>query len=490
MLEKSLFVFLVFCTTLLPLYSNDVTGNVEEEPEYIIRNVSYTIDGKTRERVLKHYLDIKSGESFVGESELLTFLDDKQKLINNQRTLAGGSIVTSYSEDPKNPEIIFVDLEVFVKDTWNYILLPYANYNSNDGFLLSLRARNYSFFGSMEKLSMNLDYLKPNNEKAEYSINGGFKLPFYLGGYNWKFSFDEDLTVSPDAPVKVITEAGIAIDIPLNSLTWQASIDQEYYLNEDGETDEDGYYMRTAARFGSSIPTGLNFPYLGEVTYTPGIISSYAYKPFGTLSEDRKGYEIGGEHGALAGQVNWYENFRDGIRFSVDQNLRYNYTRELWKSDQEVEIQLHKFFGWGGISSRVQGFYLYNGADNDIEEIGEPIRGILNDRINGNAGLFINLDFPVKIWIWFLDRWFEGHISPFFDYALIKPEGGDFTLTDGWYGAGVEGFAFLKAARSIYLRFSLGVDLEAVLDGKLPGDRASRDGEHIYELSLGLGHHY
>ena len=482
MLRKSVFILLIFCSVLLPLYSDGVGIDVKGEIEFIIRNVNYTIDGKTRESVLIHYLDIKSGESFVSKDNLLAFLDDKQQLINNQRTLAEGSIEPGYSEDPENPEVIYVDLEVFVRDTWNYILLPYAKYDSNEGFLLSLRGRDYNFLGSMERLSLNLDYIKPDNERAEYSFNGGFDLPFFIGGYNWKFSFDEDFTVSPDNPLEVYTKAGISVDIPLSSLTWQASVKQEYHLNEDGETDDDGYYMKTAARFGSSIPTGLELPLLGRMAYSPAIITSYAYKPFNSLSEDRKGYELGGEHGVSAGRINWHGNFRDGTSFSVDQNLRYNFPRELWLSDMDAELEFHKSFGWGGVSSRFMGNYLYNSTD---EEIGEPIRGIMNARLDGNAAVFVNLDFPVKIWIWFLDRWFEGHISPFFDYALVKPEGGDFALSDGWYGAGIEGFAFLKAARSIYLRISLGVDLEAILNGAVPQSFGIYD-----ELFIGLGHHY
>jgi len=487
MLNKIIFLLLISIVALFPLYSDGTKSDGKAEPEFIIRNINYTIDGTTRESILSHYLNIKSGQSFASKDDLLNCLDTKVQLIDNQRTLAQGSIDASYSKNPNNPDITFVDLEIYIKDSWNYIVLPYAKYDSNEGFLLSLRGRNYNFLGGMETLSINLDYLKPDGGASEYSLNGGLELPFYLWGYDWNFSFDEDVIVSPDSPVSIETKAGISMDIPLNNLTWQASINQEFYLNKEGESDADGYYMITAARVGGSIPTGLDLPLLGKMNYAAGIITSYAYKPFDVLSEERKGYELGGQHGISAGQINWQGNFRDGISFSADQNLRYNFTRELWLSNMDIELQYHKFFGWGGISSRLKGFYLYNRTG---EGIGGPIRGILNSRLNGNSAIFLNVDFPVKIWIWFLDRWFEGHISPFFDYALVKPDGGDFSLTEGWYSAGIEGFAFFKAARSIYLRLSLGVDMEAILDGALPGDPAPRDGESIYALYLGLGHHY
>jgi hypothetical protein len=486
MITKALIPF-IFVLFLYPIFAENSSDNEVNNDKYIIREIIYTIEGKTRESVLSHYLDIKSGESFSTEEEFTLFIEDKLQLIDNQRTLADGSIETIFIRDPNNPGKNFVDLEVYVKDTWNYIVLPYPKYDSNTGFLLSLRGRDYNFFGSMETLFLNLDYLKLNTGGSEYSLNGGFVLPFYLWDYNWEFSFDENVTISPDEPLEIYTKAGLSLEIPMDNITWQASIDQYYYLNEDGVTDEDGYYMKTAARIGSLIPTGLDIPLFGEMNYSPGIISNFAFKPFDDLSEDRKGYDLGVEHKLSAGRINWLGNFRDGITIYADQDLKYNFTTDLWLSSQNIELQFHKALGWGGISSRLKGSYLYNSTGTDI---GEPIRGILNNRLDGDASLFLNLDFPVKIWIWFLDRWFEGHISPFFDYALVRPENGNFSLDEGWYSAGIEGFAFLKAARSIYLRVSLGVDLEAIFDGAMPGEPAPRDGASIYSLFVGLGHHY
>ncbi len=487
MLQQSVFQIFLLCIVILPLHPDTGSGNNIKKTQFVIRELEYKIDGKTRENVLSNYLDIKSGDSFASENDLQLYLDDKLQLINNQRSLAGGEIKTTYTKDSQNPGRSFVDLEVNVRDTWNYILLPYAKYDSNEGITISLKGRNYNFLGSMETLKLNLDYLLTNDIESEYSLNGGFDLPFYLWGFNWKFGFDENLTLSQLQLFQAYTKTSISVDIPLNKLIWQASVNQEYYLNKDGETDADGYYLRNAASFCSSIPTGLNLPLLGELSYSPGIRTSYAYKPFDNLSEDRRGFEIGVINGVIAGRINWQGNFRDGAAFSFDQDLRYNFTRGLWLSNLDTEFQFHKTFDWGGFSSRIKGFYLYNSTDTDI---GEPIRGILNSRLDGNAAVFVNLDLPVKMWIWFLERWFEGHISPFFDYALVKPENGNFSLNEGWYSGGLEGFVFLKAARAIYLRMSLGVDLQAIFSGASLGDSAPRDGAQIYTIFIGLGHHY
>ena len=457
------------------------------ESVYSIRDVSFQIDGSTSESVLRHYLNIIPGTEFSGAEELQSYLSEKQQLIANQRTIAEGRIDAFYEPDSGSAGLIFVDLVVIVSDTWNYFILPYAKLDSNTGFLLSLRGRNYNFLGRMKTLAVDLDYTKLFTSGSEYSAGSRFAYPFYLWDYNWIFDFDGDVTVSSVNPLYAYSRFGVTVDIPLDHLTWQASVNQYYYLNEDGADDADGFFMKTAARFGSSIPLGLNIPGVGEVRYSPGIITNYAYKPFGTLSEERKGYDLGTEHELSAGQIDWQGNFRDGTEVSVYQMLKYNFTRRLWLGYSDFEIQYHKAFGWGGFSSRLKGFYLYNDTG---EDLGEPIRGVLNNRLDGNGAFYLNCDFPLKLWVWFLDPWVEGHISPFFDVALVKPENGKYNLSDAWYGGGLEGFVFFKDARSIYLRASLGVDLQAVAEGAGLGDPAPRDGASIYEVFIGLGHHY
>ena len=65
------------------------------------------------------------------------------------------------------PELQAVTLDVYTRDTWNLIALPYFKYDSNSGLLLALRGRDYNFFGTMQTLTLNLDYFP--NSGATYS---------------------------------------------------------------------------------------------------------------------------------------------------------------------------------------------------------------------------------------------------------------------------------------------------------------------------------
>src|SRR6056297_1611585 len=383
----SVFFIIFLLTAALLLAVEEATDEaVAKDPTvYSIRDVEYQIDGKTRKRVLAQYLGIEKSERLQGRQALDEYLVEKHQLIKNQRTLSGGSITSSFEPDPERPNVVFVDLKVKVSDTWNYLVLPYGKYDSNDGLLLSLRGRNYNFLGGMETLEVNLDYLKPSVEENEYSLNSALKIPFYLYGFEWKFDFEEDVSISADDPTYFYTKAGLSLDIPMNFLTWQASALQEYYLNKDGDDDPDHWYLRSSGRFGSSIPLGFELPGFTEVNYNPALITSANYKPGDRLSTDRRGYELGVEHGITTGRIDWRKNFRNGAELDFTQNLRWNFQRARWLSDFNTELQMHKTLGFMGISSRLQGFYHYGGAQ---EDAGGPIRGILDSRINAESGFF------------------------------------------------------------------------------------------------------
>ena len=469
---------------------------------YVIRSVSYEIDGRTRPAVLAHRLDIEEERRFETRTMLEVYLEDKEQLLANQRTLANGTILPSYEQSSTEAEVVYVDLEVRVEDTWNLILLPYGKYDSNEGLEISLKGRDFNFLGRMNEIALNFDYLirdwAQDSERSGYdfTLYNSFELPFYAYGLDWHVGFTGDLTYNtPEtldvtqsgAPLQANTTFTFGLDIPLEYQRWETELIQEYHLNEEGFDDPDGYYYRTTLRFGSSIPTGLELPFSDEITYSPYLFTGFSYKPGDVLSEERRGYEAGFQNSLSAGRVDWMGNFRSGNKAVLESTLKRNFTRARWLGSASAEYQYHNEWGWGGVSSRTGFFYRYGSVK---EEAGDTIRGILDRRVHGNLGAYTNLAFPTRMWIGFLDRWFEGHVSPFFDYAVVRPEGDSFDLRDAWYGAGVEGFAYAKFARSLYLRLSFGVDVEAMLEGGGLSTPAERDGGAPYEIFIGLGHHY
>jgi hypothetical protein len=128
-----------------------------------------------------------------------------------------------------------------------------------------------------------------------------------------------------------------------------------------------------------------------------------------------------------------------------------------------------------------------------VEDAGDVLRGILNEEIWADRMLSLNLEFPFKIFTARPSDWFnksemrifnfDMYLSPIVDIALVHLSG---NLNDQpplrmYYTGGFEALVFPEFMRSLYLRVSAGIDLEALIkNGKLSES----------ELFIGLGHFF
>ncbi len=466
----------------------------EEEPRktYRIRSVTVRVDGRTRPEVLRRTLDIRKGREFVHKGELKSYLADKRLVLRNQRIIAESDIRVSYEQSSINPELVLVDLRVVARDTLNRFALPYAKYNQNIGLLIGLSGRDYNFLGGLEALELDLDYINYDmgspGEKSgsSFRIKSLFAVPFYGLGGDWKLKFDGSLTSNTEGPLQSNLEVSINYDYPLERLILHSTVTQEYHRYEEAWDDPDVYYLRSAFRMGSSIPIGISLPVSREISYAPEVFIRGNYKPGDTLSLRRRGYELGFRHSLSAGRVDWIGNLRRGTQIELRHVPRYNFTRERWISEVSGEYQFHSAWRGAGFSGRA-GFFVQKGEQR--KAAGELLRGILNRRITGDLGVYANAELPVRFDTLFLDQWIEAYVSPFFDYALIRPDGEALESEDSWYGTGVELLNFAKFARSVFVRISLGVDGEALFTRGL-SEPAPQDGDTPFELFVGIGHHY
>jgi len=462
------------------------SGPVMEGDGYRISSKrSYHIEGVTQRYILDNYLNFDEKHIFATMAELDEYIEEKEQEILNQRIFDSGRIVYEIRKTADGPDEVILD--IYVEDTMNVVVLPYGKYDSNEGLLLSLRGRHYNFLGSMQPLEANLDYWYTDAAENEVSLNSTFSMPFRFWNHEWVLDVSEDATYKEADPFELKLGADLGVYLPFWDVRWKLTYSQDYNLNDDGDADEDGYYLESGLKFGGGIHTGLDI--LGhEVKYSPSISSSVAYKLDEEISEGRRGPDSTFSHSVGFGRVDWIENFRRGFYLEFSNSNNYNYYQDDWDYEFKGEFQGHLAGSWIGLNSRIKGFYLIDDLDDDA---GGPIRGVLDTRIDDvDAGVYLNLDMPFPMWIWFMSRWFTAQLSPFFDAGYFMYVGEEADWDPLWYAAGIEGFAYLKKSRSIYLRVSLGVDLQAMLEGGGLTDPAGRDGDPRYELYIGLGHHY
>lgn len=464
-----------------------------------LRSIEYEVRGRTLPYFLGRAAELVEGREFKDMAALDAYLARARQLLLNERVLDSAEIepaIGPAEADGRTP----VDLVVRVKDTWNIIALPYFKYDSNDGLLLSARARDYNFLGTMLPLRINFNY-EYEDDEAVWGGEFDFSYPFPALGLDWSLDFSGglDFYAEGDNPVASLG-MGLTTSYKLGPGAVDAGLSQRFRFNaRDSSTSEyeDAFFMTTGASLGYGLPlwTSPNGERLRLRPYA-GVSGNWA---FAELSDARLSNNptLSGGAGLSYGTVHWLGNFRDGWRASADASVSYTVPNEALSRGVSGTAAYHKSFGWFGMSARIRGFYNFDDAS---DAAGDALRGILNKRAVTDAAYVVNLDLPVRVINfkpsqWFEKDWmrlfdFEQHWSPFFDFSQGHYDDSWFLVTKGFYGAGMEVITYPSIMRSFYIRISAGWDIVEVLSNRTLSGRSSRDGATIRELFIGLGHHY
>lgn len=493
-INRSFLPLLLIVLVVLPVLAQ------EGETPYIITEVEYEIDGRTRQWALEDVVSIREGLEFATTEDLLLFLADQTQILVNQRQLH--EVAISYEERPIEDDVAIrpVVVTISVEDTLNIIALPYFKYDSNSGLLLSLRARDYNFFGTLQELSVDFDYERTEDDENLYTVTAEFALPFNMFERRWRLTFKQEfeyeasqLELAGDS-IDFEISAGLGYDFRWLEQTWTASYTQGYRLMT-ADPDDD-HYLESRFALQTTIDTGVDMPGFGVLTYNPEVFTQIKYWPEG-ISDERAGLEPGFTHSLGAGRTDWIGNYRNGQTIRLGNENIYNFDNNDAHYSVEFEVAWYRKLRqptaavWpkAGVSSRFYSFYYIDGVDEDQDDAAKEARGILNDRMNGDLGLFVNADAAITVWT--LRPIFEGQLGGFFDVAYVRDTTGTFyedtafdAERDLKFGGGIEVIAFPLFARSLYIRGSYGVDLREVAQGTSPLSGSIR------EIYIGLGHHY
>ncbi|MFP3959900.1 MAG: hypothetical protein ACLFUX_07010, partial [Spirochaetaceae bacterium] len=397
----------------------DETEAVSEPAGLEITDVEYDIDGRTQEFALAARLDIEEGTSFVTEEQLETYIAEKQQELTNQRVLSDESEITySVSPRPGDPDAVTVRVEAV--DTWNLIALPYPRYDSNDGLLLGIRARDYNFFGTMEELRVNLDYENKIEEGTErlsgdekWTVETTFDWPFQWLEHDWNWSLAQKVELEDRNDIEYTLDTSLAYDFLIGPRTYTARYSQRYdYLTDDGKGD--GYYLTSGLGLTTGYDTGIELPGMGELSYRPGLFTNVSYKLGDEISADRRGIELGFRHSLSGGGTDWIGNFREGVTGSISNSNSINmYDASL---DRDFDAELAGYLAVDPFAFSGRGLIKASLDDSSYAD-GAPIRGILDNRFEGDAGAYFNSDVTLKVWT--IGNFVEGQGSFFFDAGAI-----------------------------------------------------------------------
>lgn len=496
----------------LSAYEND------DDSIFIINSFNYVITGITLPFMLNSKTELKTGEEIKGRKNLEKFIQDKKQLLINERVLKD-NVVIEYSigeidEDGRYP----ADLQIFVEDTWNIIALPYPKYDSNYGFELTIKARDYNFLGTMNPLRVDLGYKYNQEGLSFFNLMVDSGIPFETFGLNWYVDFDNYLDYRPDVELKWYykNRTALSVDVPIKRTTLTFWFSESFIINEEnsekdrdlyGERFQEGFYMSSNPNITWKIPTGLEIGDLGELTYTPSVYAIFNHEfSMWPLLPNKKGSFYYFSHNLDFGRIDWKGNFREGFSFYLDNTFifsDYNFKSETddpWGYSYSARLIQHFIFIEDrlGLSSR---FYLRHWINDFDEYAGNTLRGV-PDRIGRDENLYpefifsVNMDLQLRVLRLLPSDWYPGnnfwrifdfdlHINPVIDAAWYKPYQKEVSSKSEYFrlGAGFDTILFPHRFRSLYFRVSTAWNFSEIA-------KRAPDIIKDLELLLEMGFHY
>lgn len=483
---------LLFLIPLSFLRAEDTNNPVEDDNTlYVINKIEFMIDGRTKPYALMYCGKFKEGEKILGKNSLDRYIAQKTQLLVNERVLETVRIEYSVGEADETGALP-VKLEVYVKDTWNLIVLPYPKFDSNEGFSITLKARDYNFLGTMSGLRFDFGFQRDSDNDNIFSFSIDSDTPFTLFGLRWNLNFDHDFKFTIGNPLYYRNITGLSVELPWRITTFTFGFNHYVTVNEETSDEakdlygvtEDFYDPYGSAEFFTNwqIPLGVAVGNYGDLTYTPKITMKFNY-PISSQYEHRKPVTTL-SHSIGFGRTDWIGNFRKELSASFSNSYNWYFGR----SDAPVSIDINAvgtvhwpFNKYIGVSSRLNYYQKWQWSDRNNKWLpnysaGDKIRGVIDKDLQADVMLSWNIDFPIRLIRFWPSEWFhkpklrfmnfEMFISPFLDLALLKGpynalkdnphEGTNFAFNDMVAGFGLELIVYPGFFRSLRLRASIG----------------------------------
>ena len=517
-IKKIIIMALLLALAAAPLFAQENA----EGPVYVIRQINFTIDGRSRPFALIANGDFRYGERITGAENLEKYLADKKQNLLNQRVLEDVSIEYTLGESEEDGALP-VSLLVHVTDSFNLVILPYPKYDSNDGLSITIKMRDYNFLGTMSALRVDLGYKSKSNDNIiNFSIDTD--IPFQALGLDWVFNFDHDFVYTFGQPLYYQNTTGLALKLPWETTTFTIGFNQYLTFNEENSDDSIAYYGlddRYNGAYASTelfanwrIPFGISIGNYGEIAYTPAVSGRINY-PYGKMDEPRKPV-TSFSHSIGFGRINWIGNYRKGLSVSLGNGYSWFFDR----ADAPLSISLngsvtyhYPFNKYIGFSTRAMYRQWWHHSEDKgwlpYYNAGDLIRGVLDKDLRANYMFSLNLDLPIRLLRFWPSEWFnnpklhffdfEMHFSPFVDIAMLNgpyndtkkdPNDGSkfLSLGDMIATGGIEVIVFPAFFRSFYIRGSLGYNVRRIKNEGLSkkwGFFPKWD-----EIYIGVDHHY
>ncbi len=405
------------------------------EPVYTIADEIYEIPGRTQESALLAILGNAKGMTFGTKDELEAFVAARAQKMENLRAFKKSGIEIIYPEAQgaaQSDTLISVTLKVSITDGTPFFPIPYAFYNSNDGFQAGTLLTLPNIAGSLQNLLVIGLYTAPpdENDKLQWT-NPNFML---LGTWS-------GIRIAPVS----LGFSGIALK--LNQLVENRGV-PVIKMN----TIQTSGAVRVTYPFTEVLSETLAFRIGGSPQSTIIYNDDSKYLSYGPMSFS---WEL--KNVIAFEDVNWIGNFRNGLKASFSTGYSvYNPEYAPRWDDFVGEIEIAGY--WAATDRFNFNFRLYSFVNSGLPQINPAgyIRGIRNTELKGNTGVFVNTGLQTKL---FRFGTAELHLTPGLDYAFVYAYKDPDYKNESGFGVGADLVLVFDSMKTFPIKFGAAYDL-------------------------------
>jgi hypothetical protein len=464
---------------------DDLSVEIDESGiVYVIRDFDFKVTGITQPYYIMLNCGFREGERIQGKENFERYIARKTQDLNNERVLDDAFTKIEYFlGEPESDGAIPVRLLIYVKDTWNFIVLPYPKYDSNDGFSITLKARDYNFLGTLSPLRIDLGYRHDNDGNNRFNLMFDSDVPFRALGLDWNINFDHDFELIIDEPLYYRNVTGLSVRVPWRNTSFSFGFNHYLTFNQKSGSTYYDPYGSTSLSASWGTPLGIEVGNFGQLSYGIGLSGSISY-PYGQMNDSRKPV-TSFSHSIGFGRVDWIGNLRKGLSASVGNSYSWHFDRSD-NAPLAIGLDVGASFYWPfnsiiGIQSRLK--YRQSWHWSELNEVwykagggGDVLRGVLNNDIQRYYMLSLNLDIPIRVLRFWPSQWFDNNrlryfnfemfFIPFLDLAMAKGtfNGAEisFSFDDMIKTTGLEVIVYPGITRSLQVRGSLGYNIDEI----------------------------
>lgn len=398
---------------------------------FFIRSEAYDISGRTREGVIRAFLGTAEGKTFDSKDALESFAKSRTQKLENLRIFKHASVTVDYPADDGSGNPVPVTLRTTIEDGAKIVPIPYAFYNSNEGFMAGMIVNTPNLLGSLQNLTVvGLYAAPPDEDDALRWANPNFLVLASLSGIRARRA-----------------ELGFtASAMRFNMTTANRGIEKVEFEELSGALS-----ASVAVEIAQSVKNAVKLRVGGSPAHSIVSVSDPEYLSYGPID-----FFTEVEDSVTRDTINWKGNFRAGGKESVKAGYRYAIPSEADATRSlscGAEIARYRIVGTRFNPSFRIGTK-GNTGDPDLKA-GQVARGIRNSGIKGNAVAYANATLQTRL---FRAGPAEFHLAPVADAIVAyAPDDPDYEW-DWGVTAGGELLVFLDNAKSLPIKLGFAYD--------------------------------